>query len=207
MFLNREDAARRLSLKLLRSIRGKDIVVIALPRGAVVMGKVIAEYLEASWDVVVLKKIGAPRNPELAIGVVGPNNTFVWNMDILKKLRLSKAEKEEIKKKKENERYDLEKTLREKKRPIPLKEKTIILVDDGVATGATVMAARKFLLKEGVKKIILATPVIAKDTFNEISKSFDRVVTLRKPEHFFAVGQYYLNFPQVSNKEVIELLK
>ena len=207
MFDDREDAARKLTLKLLKLVKVKNIVVIALPRGAVAMGKIIAEYLEAPLDILVLRKMGAPYNPELAIGVVGPKKTTVWNLDILKKLRLSKQEKERIKNEKEQERDNLEKILRAGKSPLSLKGKTVILVDDGIATGATVMAARKFLLKENVKRIILATPVIAKDTFKTLDKSFDRIVTLRKPEVFFAVGQFYRIFPQVTNEEVISLLK
>ncbi|MCL4354288.1 phosphoribosyltransferase [Patescibacteria group bacterium] len=207
MFDNREDAAHKLTLKLPKAYENKKTVVIALPKGAVVMGKVIANYLGVPLDIIVLKKLGAPFNPELAIGVVGPKKTVVWNQEIIKKLGLTSLERDKIKREKEEQRERLEIVLRSGKKQLNLKNKIIYLVDDGVATGATVMTARKYLLKENVDKIILITPVIAKDTFKRINKYFNKIITLRKPEVFFAVGQFYRVFPQVENREVISLIK
>ncbi|MCL4354217.1 phosphoribosyltransferase [Patescibacteria group bacterium] len=207
MFDNREDAAHKLILKLPKAYENKKTVVIALPKGAAVMGKVIANYLGVPLDIIVLKKMGAPFNPELAIGVVGPKKTVVWNQEIIKKLGLTSLEKEKIKREKEEQREHLETILRSGKKKLNLKNKTIYLVDDGVATGATVMAARKYLLKESVDKIILITPVIAKDTFKRINKYFNKIIALRKPDVFFAVGQFYRVFPQVENREVVSLIK
>lgn len=207
MFDNREDAAHKLTLKLPKAYDIKKTVVIALPKGAVMMGKVIADYLNVSFDIVVLKKMGAPFNPELAIGVIGPKKTVVWNKEIIKKLGLTFLEKEKIKKEKEEQRENLEITLRSGKKQLNLKNKIVFLVDDGVATGATVMAARKYLLRENVRKIILVTPVIAKDTFKKINKYFDKIITLKRPEVFFAVGQFYRVFPQVEDREVVSFIK
>lgn len=206
MFNDREEAAHLLALELLKAVKSKDVVVIALPRGAVGMGKIIAELLNSSLDILVLKKMGAPHNDELAIGVLGPNKTIFLNKDIIESLRLTKQEVKEIRTEKENERQRLEKKLRRGK-AILVKGKTVIVVDDGVATGATVLAAEKYLRQEGAKKIILATPVISKDVLSNIKKYFDMVICLKKPRLFYAVGQFYRNFSQVTDQEVIDLLK
>ncbi|MFH1186569.1 MAG: phosphoribosyltransferase family protein [Candidatus Levyibacteriota bacterium] len=207
MFDNREEAARMLSVKLLASVKEKDVIVIALARGAIMMGKIIADYFSVSLNALVLKKIGAPQNTELAIGVIGPKNTVFWNKDILKRLNLTRKEKETLRKRKEKERKKLEKELLVDKRSDNLLNKTVILVDDGVATGATVRAAQIYLKKQKAKKIILATPVIAKDTFKEIKSFFDKVIFIKKPKNFYAVGQFYKSFQQVGNKEARLILK
>lgn len=201
MFDSREEAAQMLSIKLLSSVKEKNIVVLALARGAITMGKIIANYFSVPFDILVFKKIGVSQNKELAIGVIGPKNTIFWNNDILKKLGLSKKEIISLKKQKEKERRRLEKELRLGRKPLELLDKTVILIDDGVATGATVMAARIYLRKQKVEKIILATPVIAKDTYKEIKEFFDKIIFIKKPRNFHAVGEFYKNFRQVGNKE------
>lgn len=207
MFNNREEAAQMLSVKLLASVKEKNIIVIALARGAVAMGKIIANYLSVPFDILVLKKIGAPQNKELAIGVIGPKNTVFWNKDILERLRLSKEEMALLRKEKEKERKKLEKELRLGKNPLNLFNKTVVLADDGVATGATVMTAEAYLRKQKVKKIILATPVIARDTYKEIKGFFDKIILIKKPKNFYAVGQFYKSFRQVEDREVKDILK
>jgi predicted phosphoribosyltransferase len=207
MFENREEAAQLLSVKLLSSVKEKNIIVIALARGAVVMGKIIANYFSVPFDILVLKKIGAPLNSELAIGVIGPKNTVFWNKDILKRLMLSKEEVSLLRKLKEKERKALEKKLRLGKKPLNLFNKIVILVDDGIATGATVMAAEIYLRKQKVNKIILATPVIARDTYKEIKEYFDKIIFIKKPKNFYAVGEFYKNFRQIEDREVREILK
>jgi len=206
MFESREQAAKKLTLKILGKVKPKNSIVIALPRGAVVMGKIIADYLAVPLDILVTKKIGLPLNPELAIGAVAPKNTVFWNKDILNKLYLSKKDLKELQSKKEKERKLSEKRLRNGKKPINIKGKDVVLVDDGIATGATVIAAQKYLRKAKARKIILAVPLIAKDIFLEIKKAFDEVIVLKKAPDFYAVGQFYANFPQVTDKEVINLL-
>ncbi|HZJ18127.1 MAG TPA: phosphoribosyltransferase family protein [Patescibacteria group bacterium] len=201
MFDSREEAAQMLSIKLLSLVKEKNIVVLALARGAITMGKIIANYFSVPFDILVFKKIGVSQNKELAIGVIGPKNTIFWNNDILKKLGLSKKEIISLKKQKEKERRRLEKELRLGRKPLELLDKTVILIDDGVATGATVMAARIYLRKQKVEKIILATPVIAKDTYKEIKEFFDKIIFIKKPRNFHAVGEFYKNFRQVGNKE------
>jgi len=204
MFESREEAAVKLCLKLKNIVKAKDIVVIALVRGGVILGKVIADNFKVPLDILVVKKIGAPQNSELAIGAVGPGNTVYWNRDLCKELGLSKEEKFELKNKKEEQRKEQEKLLGGLH--IDFIEKSIILVDDGVATGATVIAASKYLKKNGAKEVILAVPVIAKDTVVNIKKYFDDVCSLKIVKDFYAVGQFYRNFPQIENEQVIEML-
>jgi len=206
MFENREEAARKLTLKILPKVKDKNALIIALPRGAVVMGKIIADYLFLPFDILIVRKIGAPFNPELAIGALTEKNVVFWNEKIIKELNLSKKELEELRKKKNKEKNELEKIFRKDKKRLNPKGKTVVLIDDGVATGATVMAANKYFKKEKAKKIILATPVISDETFKELKKSFDSIITLKKSSDFYAVGQFYKYFPQVTNKEVVKLL-
>ncbi len=204
MFDNREEAASKLCLKLKNAVKGKDIVVVALLRGGVVLGKIIADYFKSPLDILVVKKIGAPLNSELAIGSVGPKNTVYWNNDLCKALGLSQKEKLKLKKEKEKQRKEQEKLFESCR--IDFKKKSVILVDDGVATGATAIAAAIFLRKENAQEIILAIPVISKDTSLNIKRYFDDVCSLKIVKDFYAVGQFYRNFPQIENEQVIKLL-
>jgi putative phosphoribosyl transferase len=209
MFRGREEAALTLAKKLEKKFRRRDTVILALARGGVVIGKIISTYLNLPLDILVFKKIGAPLNKELAIGVVSPKNTVAWNEDILRHLNLSRKQRSihQLVGKKKTERREQEEFLRQGRKKMSLKNKVIILVDDGVATGSTVLCAQKYLENEKVGKIILAIPVIASDTLVNINKYFDRVIYLKKTLHFFAVGQFYKDFPQITDEEVVNLLK
>ncbi len=206
MFNDREQAGKLLVDKLFFYKDKSDIIIWGIPRGGVVVAKVVAQELKKPLDIIVIKKIGAPENPELAIGAVGPSSVY-WDQDLCQRLNVRRAQIRQMAGQKEREQEEREKLLRGDK-PYPnLKNKTAILVDDGVATGATVLAAYKSLKKMKVKKVILATPVIAKDTFLNIKRYFDEVIFLEKPEEFYAVGEFYREFPQVEDEEVIKLLK
>ncbi len=206
MFKGREDAALKLSQKLKQEIKRENLIILSLTRGGLVIGKIISNNLNLPLDILVLKKIGDPKNNELAIGVVGPKNITVWNKDVLSFLSLNEKEKNMLKKQTEKERKKQETLFRRGKGKLGLKNKTIILVDDGIATGATVLCAQKYLKKEKTKKIILAIPVIAKDTLSYINKYFDNIIYLKKASKFFAVGQFYKNFPQITNEQVVDLM-
>lgn len=204
MFENREEAASKLCLKLKSVAKGKDIVVIALARGGVVLGKIIADYFKAPLNILVIKKIGSPLNNELAIGAVGPKNTVYWNNDLCNALGLSQKEKLKLRKEKEEQRKTQEKLF--ESCHIDFKKKSVILVDDGVATGATAIAAAIFLKKEKAQEIILTVPVISKDTLLYIKRYFDNVCSLKIVKDFYAVGQFYRNFSQIENDQVIKIL-
>lgn len=205
MFINRQQAGELLAEKL-KEYRNKDVVVLGIPRGGVVVAKVVADALEVPLDVVIVKKIGAPNNPELAIGAVGPGGVVYWDNKLYRRLGIDKKNRNYELGIMNKEREEREELLRGKRKMVTIKNKTVLLVDDGVATGATVMAAAKYVKKVGAKEIILAIPVIAKDTLLSIKRYFDEVVFLESPEEFYAVGQFYQDFPQVSDEEVVFLL-
>lgn len=205
MFRNREQAAQLLVGRLTK-YKGKDVLVFAIPRGAVVMGKIIAKALSSPLDILVVKKIGAPANPELAIGAVGPQKTVYWDLNLCRALRVDREAKNQELRIKNQEREERESTLRGKKPYPSLTNKTVLIVDDGVATGATSIVAGKFVKKKRALTSVLATPVIAKDTLVKVRRYFDEVVYLEAPEEFHAVGQFYEEFPQVSDDEVVKLL-
>lgn len=206
MFANRQEAGELLAHKLEEFKEGKDTVVFAIARGGVVTGWAVASVLKLPLDIIVVKKIGLPDNPELAIGAVGPGGAVYWDENLCQKLNINKKIRNQQLRIKEKERNEGERLLRGNRPLINLRNKTVILVDDGVATGATVMAAAKSLKKMQTKAIILATPVIAKDTLKYIMKYFDDVIFFDSPAEFYAVGQFYQNFPQIEDEEVCALL-
>lgn len=206
MFEDRREAGRLLAQRLSEFKNSKKILVLGLARGGVVVAKVISDILNVKLDTLVVKKIGSPQNNEFAIGGVGPKDTVFWNNKLVKDLKISREDKERLMILKSAERNVQEKHLRGGK-PLEILGKTVILVDDGIATGATALAALKFLKKEKAEKVILAVPVIAKDTLKDIKTHFDMLIALKIKTNFYAVGQFYKNFPQVENEEVIKLLK
>ncbi|OGH02826.1 MAG: hypothetical protein A2798_00105 [Candidatus Levybacteria bacterium RIFCSPHIGHO2_01_FULL_37_17] len=203
MFAGRVDAAQKLLSKLKQFEQSTDTCVLGLLRGGIVTAKVISEFLLLPIQPLIVKKIGAPGNSELAIGaMVGRKNVY-WNSDLVKKLRISKKQKNYLVDSKMAEIKILEKQLQ-----IPEFKyfKNVILADDGVATGATVIASQEFLRKSKVNKIYLATPIIASDTLRDIKRYFDGLFYLEKPKDFYAVSEFYQNFPQVTNSEVSSIL-
>lgn len=205
IFENREEAGNLLSLKL-RGLKENNNLVIGITRGGVVTAKAIAQSLKLPLDIMVVKKMGALDNPELAIGAVGPENTVYWDENLYRELRITNNQRSKIRDQKLQEQKKHERILRGKK-SYNIKDKTIILVDDGVATGTTVITASKFLRKKEVKEIILAVPVIAKDTAINLNKYFEKVIYLDAPKEFYAVSQFYREFPQISEEEIVEILK
>ena len=213
MFKDRRQAGKLLARKLKKfknhlpaGRQGKDVVVIGITRGGAVVAREISDFLNLSLDIIVIKKIGAAQNPELAIGAIGPNSVVFWDEGLIRRLNISEKYKNHLKAIKNFERTELENFLRKGKKSLVVKNKKIILVDDGVATGATVLCAVKFFRKEKSKEVILAVPVIAKDTFLSIKKYFDAVIALQIEEELYAIGQFYKEFHQVDNKEVVKYL-
>lgn len=202
MFENRKEAGKLLVKKLLKFKNSKDVIVLGITRGGVVVAWEISEKLNVPFEIIVIKKIGAPLNPELAIGAVGSSGTVYWDERILENINASKEYKKEALLIKIKEREELSKYLRINDKLLMIKDKVVILVDDGVATGTTVLAAQKFLKQKKAKKIILATPVIAQDTYNFIEKYFDSIIALEVSNELNSVGQFYREFTQVENKEV-----
>jgi putative phosphoribosyl transferase len=207
MFRNREEAGIKLASKINKE-KIKNAIVVAIPRGGVVLGKAVSSILRLPLAVLIVKKIGSPNNPELAIGATGPptggDNIVYWDEDIIKSLGISDKEKNRLLKKTIQSIRQKEKSLGLLK--LNVYDKVAIIVDDGVATGATAVAASLILRKLGASKVILATPVIAKHTEKQISPHFYKIITIMSPRDFQAVGQFYLDFPQVEDEEVRKLL-
>ncbi len=212
MFENREEAGRQLALEIEKSIKEReaelprDLVVAAILRGGIVLGKVIADYFKLPLEPLVIKKIGAPNEKELAIGALGPKGTIYWDKDLLDRLKIDKVYKTAVVKEKSYELKKIEDILNGQRKTLDFTNKKVIVVDDGVATGATAICAQIFLQHEKAKSIILATPVIAKDTFSTVNKYFDKVIALEIAPNFYAVGQFYKDFPQVEDEEVVDIL-
>lgn len=205
IFKNREEAGKILA----KEIKKKDYLapfVLAIPRGGVVIGKIVAEKLKCPLDIVVVKKIGAPGNPELAIGAVGPEGVVLWNEDICGRLGIDESIKYEVLSIKYKERDEKEKVLRGDKPAPNLKDKTVILVDDGIATGATIEVAVKWIRSKEPKKIVVAIPVAPPDSVETLRLLVDEIICLSVEPDFWAVGQFYEEFGQVSDEEVIEIL-
>jgi len=205
VFKSRHQAALLLAHSLL-SYQGKgDTIVLAIPRGGVVIGKVISQKLKLPLDVVIIRKLRAPFNQELAIGAVGPKESKILDNKLIESLSVGdKYLKKEIKK---QQQLIIEREKKYKKKTnLDLKGKNIILVDDGIATGATIEVAIKYLKSNKVKKIILAVPVSSPDSLKELEKITDEMVVLKSPTNFYAVGQFYEDFPQVDDQEVVRLL-
>lgn len=203
MFLNREEAGIRLALRLSRG-KLSDAVIIGIPRGGVVVAKSVSEILGLPLFAQVVKKIGAPHNPELAIGATGSDGVVFWDEETVGNLGIGEKERKELFKKTVAIIKKLEKSLKIKKPKIS--GKTVIIVDDGVATGATAIAASLILKKLGSQKVILATPVISKKTKKELARYFDKIIAVETPDDFSAVGEFYREFPQIEDEEVKEIL-
>lgn len=208
MFRDRQEAGRKLVKQLNNLAIGQssnNIVVLAIPRGGVVIGKILSQKLGCLLGTLVVKKIGAPGNPELAVGAVGPNGVAVWNQDVLNQLRFSPPQLAlEI----SNLKLGIKERIKKfgKIPKVNLKNKTVILTDDGIATGATIEAATLWLRIQKPAKIILAIPVAPPETVEKLKELVDELVVLETPAFFGAVGQFYEEFPQVSDEEVVKLL-
>lgn len=212
-FKDRGEAGRKLAAALEKYKNSKDAILLALPRGGVVVADEIAESLNLPLDIVVPRKIGAPQNPEYAIGAITETGESVWPVGFPKPEEFGFREpdfKEWLKKEIEKEKKEAKRRLkiyRGEKKPLNLKNKIVILVDDGIATGLTLLAAIKSVKTKKPKKIIVAVPVGAMDSVEIIKKEVDEVVCLYSPAFFGAVGSFYEKFGQTTDEEVIELMK
>ena len=203
IFKDRVDAAEKLAQKL-EWIKKEDPIILAIPRGGVVTGDVIAKTLGFLLDIVVSRKIGAPYNPELAIGAVVHDGSFFPNSDLIGALGIHKKYlNEQIAEQLEEIERRLVKFRGRK--DYDLKGRTVVLVDDGIATGATVFVAVAWIKKQKPKKIIVAIPVGPRDTIERLSKIAE-VVVLYDPVMFGAVGEFYHSFDQVEDYQVVEIM-
>lgn len=207
-FRDRREAGEQL-LKRMPEVDPAETVVIALPRGGVPVGAVVAEGLGVPLDVILVRKVGAPMQPELAVAAVTDGETMqvTVNEDIKAELGLSDKDIDELARKQLPEIERRRAAYYEGRQPTPLTGKTVIVVDDGVATGATANSALRLIRKQKPARLILALPVAPADTLERLEQHADEVVCLATPYPFYAVGAHYADFDQVEDSEVIETLR
>jgi putative phosphoribosyl transferase len=206
LFQDREDAGRQLAVRL-APYEQENAIVLALPRGGVPVGYAVSQQLKKPLDILAVRKIGAPGQDELAIGAVGPGGVVVWNQELVAFFRLGP---QGLQASVQREIAELARRLSlfRGQRPYPrLAGQTAILVDDGLATGASARAAIQAVRALGPSKVILAVPVGAQSTVLQLRPLVDELVCLNTPESFGAVSAWYVNFSQTSDQEVIDLLR
>lgn len=205
-FANRTEAGRRLAGRL-AGLRDADPVVLGLPRGGVAVAHEVASALAAPLDVIVVRKLGLPYQPELAMGAIGEGGVRVLNERVVRSARVGEEQISAVEKR---ERARLEarvRRLRGSRPPQPLAGRTAVIVDDGIATGATARAACLVARAAGAARVVLAVPVAPPESVERLAQDADEVVCLYAPEAFYAVGEWYRDFGQVSDAQVTELLE
>lgn len=206
IFKDRIDAGRQLAAALSKYKDQKNVIVLGLARGGIVTAREVAAALNVPLNVIVVRKIGAPGNEELAVGAIAEHGEGIFNEHLISVLGVSKEYlKQEVERQKKILQARLEK-YRGSSRAPELKGNTVILVDDGIATGASMRVAIKSMRDADVKKIVMAVPVAAPDSLRTIQKEVDETVCLSSPVFFEAVGAFYRSFDQTSDEEVIAIL-
>ncbi len=205
-FYDRRDAGRKLA-KLLEQYGWRDdVIVLALPRGGVPVGYEVAKALGAELDVLIVRKLGVPHHPELAMGAIASGGTEYLNTLVIESSGVSPWQVKAVKAIEQGELKRREKLYRGD-RPWPsIQDKIVILVDDGMATGSTMQAAAMALRTENPKRIVIAVPVAPSEGLNAFADIAEDIVCIQQPEKFMAVGQFYTVFDQTSDDEVHQLL-
>jgi predicted phosphoribosyltransferase len=206
VFANRTEAGRLLGAAVRARLGAQPATVLGLPRGGVAVAVGVAEALGATVDVLVVRKVGVPSQPELAMGAVGPHGVTIHNEDVLELLPEAARRFESVAAGERAEVSRRERLFRGERPPLELKDRTVVLVDDGVATGATLRAGVAAARKLGAARVVVAVPVAAHEAVARLSAEADEVICLEQPAFFMAVGQFYDDFPQVSDAEVRALL-
>ncbi|HEU4618288.1 MAG TPA: phosphoribosyltransferase family protein [Gammaproteobacteria bacterium] len=205
-FVDRRDAGRRLGERLAREPPPAPVVVLGLPRGGVPVAAEVAAALGGELDVFLVRKLGAPFNPELAVGAVASGGVTVYNEDLLRMLGLDAADLEPIRRRELAELERRERVYRGGRPPPALEGRAVVLVDDGIATGATMEAAARAVRALHPAEVIVAVPTAATDAVERLERVADRVVALSTPEPYISVGSWYESFPQLSDEDVIAAL-
>jgi putative phosphoribosyl transferase len=210
VFRNRAEAGALLAIEVsqrLRPVLPDRIVVLGLPRGGVPVAAAVATALGAPLDVIVVRKLGVPVQPELAMGAIGENGIRVLNAEVLAVTGVRESELMEVERR---ERAELERRAalyRGGQAPIDLSAKVAVIVDDGIATGSTAAAAAQIARQAGASRVIIATPVAPPTTIRRLASVADDVISVRTPENFFAIGEWYADFSPTSDDEVRRLLR
>lgn len=220
-FIDRRDAGRRLANRLLETrvapllhrtsaggaaVLRDDVIVLGIPRGGIMVADEVARALNAPLDVFIARKIGAPMNRELAIGAVASDGTLFLDQSLIRHLDIPMKLVEQERDQEVDEIQRRIALYRRGKPPLNLQGKIVVLVDDGIATGATTLAALRALKHQNPARVILAVPVAPRQVVPELRAECDELVLLATPEPFLAVGLFYENFAQVQDDQVVELL-
>ncbi|MGD1237560.1 phosphoribosyltransferase family protein [Mycobacterium seoulense] len=205
-FIDRTDAGRQLASRV-GHLRGQDVVVLGLPRGGVPVAFEVAKALRAPLDVLMVRKLGVPYHRELAFGAVGDGGVRVYSDTVVREARLTHQEMAAVEAQELAELRRRSERFRGARQPIPLLGRIALIVDDGIATGATAKAACQVARAEGASRVVLAVPIAAAETAQQFAQYADEVVCLETPAPYLAVGQGYRHFAQTSDDEVVALLE
>lgn len=205
-FVNRADAGRRLAERL-RTFRGEDVVVVGLPRGGVPVAFEVAQALDAPLDVIVVRKLGVPFQPELGMGALGEGGVRIINREVMHHAWVSDQVLAIVEKREQAELERRARRFRGDRPRIPLDGRTVIIVDDGIATGSTARAACQVARAQGAYQVVLAAPVGSPQSVAALRHDADEVVCLERPEWFMAIGEFYTDFTQTDDAEVVALLE
>ena len=206
MFIDRADAGRQLGERL-RHLRSEPVVVLGLPRGGVPVAYEVAKALDAPLDVIVVRKLGVPFQPELAMGAIGEGGIRILDDEVMRSTGVSKRDLDAVE---VRERAELERRaerFRGTRKRVPLRGRTAIVVDDGIATGSTARAACRVARAEGAARVVLAVPVAPPGWRDRIGQDADELVCVASPTLFFAIGQFYVDFSQTTDEEVLACLE
>ena len=205
-FVNRREAGEELATKLTAYVNRPDVLVLALPRGGVPVGFAVAQALHVPLDVFLVRKLGVPGHEELAMGAVASGGVRVLNSDVVELLQIPASIIDTIAGRELQEIERRERLYRARRPAVEVQGRTLILVDDGLATGATMRAAVTALRQRRPARVVVAVPTAAPETCADLRTEVDEVVCARTPEPFYAVGLWYDDFTQVSDDEVRDLL-
>jgi putative phosphoribosyl transferase len=207
MFHDRVEAGRRLAANLTGYRDRDDVLVLAIPRGGVLVASEVAQALHAPLDILLVRKLGVPGQRELAMGAIASGGIRILNRELIDELGISEEEIGETVAEQEDELRRHEQLYRGVRPDVSAQDKITILVDDGIATGSSMRAAIDALRTLGPKKIVVAVPVATSHADQEMRKAADEFVCVLRPESFFAIGEFYANFAQTEDSEVRALVE
>jgi putative phosphoribosyl transferase len=205
-FRNRQEAGREVAARLRKYANREDVLVLGLPRGGVSVAFEVAAALEVPLDIFVLRKLGVPGHEELAFGAIGSGGVRILNADVVDRLEITQLEVAAVTQEETRELERREKRYRGSRPPLDVRGRTVILVDDGIATGASIRAAIHAIRKMRPTSLVVATPVAPRATCKLLRQEVDELVCVDIPEPFYGVGQFYQDFSEVSDEEVVALL-
>ncbi|MDX6250059.1 MAG: putative phosphoribosyl transferase [Kribbellaceae bacterium] len=205
MFADRAEAGRRLGMAL-ESVRADEVVVLGLPRGGVPVAAVVARHLDAPLDVIIVRKLGLPYQPELGLGAVGEGGVRVINEQLLRATGLPLEDLAEVERRESAEVEARALRFRGDREPVALNGRTVILVDDGIATGSTMAAACQVARAGAAAWVVVAVPVGSENGLSRAGAAADEIVCLHTPSRLSSVGEWYRDFSQTSDREVVRLL-